>query len=91
MPIVNQTRNFERVVKKLHPNQKRDLDAAVQAILKSPECGEQKKGDLRDIRVYKFRMNNQLTLLAYLFDAATQTVTALAVGTHENFYRALKG
>lgn len=87
---VRQTTGFQRHIKKLHPNQKRDLDIAVKAILKSPACGEEKKGDLLGVRVYKFKMIHQLTLLAYLFEPKKQMITLLAVGTHENFYRDLK-
>ena len=59
------TPTFERTVKKLHPRQKADLDAAIRAIASNPECGEAKSGDLSEVRVYKFRLANQLCLLAY--------------------------
>lgn len=86
-----QTPSFERAVKKLHPNQKRDLDEAIKYLIKDPAVGELKKGDLSGVRVYKFRLDNQLTLLAYIVDFAIKgTLTLLAVGTHENFYRDLK-
>jgi hypothetical protein len=49
-----------------------------------------KKGDLNGIRVYKFRMVNQLALLAYEYDDANDRLTLLAYGSHENFYRDLK-
>jgi hypothetical protein len=43
--------------------------------------------------VYKFKLNNQETLLAYELrpdkNAPTEAVL-LAVGSHENFYAALK-
>jgi len=44
------------------------------------------KNDL--IRVYKFKMQNQLTLLAYLL--SQEQITLLALGSHENFYQDLK-
>lgn len=47
--------------------------------------GEQKKGDLAFLRVYKFKMNKQLTLLGYRFDGEM-----LALGSHENFYQDIK-
>lgn len=90
MPNILQTASFQRNVKKLHPNQKRGLDKAVKKILNSPQCGEEKKGDLRGVRVYKFKMVNQLTLLAYIFEPKKQSITLMAVGPHENFYRDLK-
>lgn len=90
MPNLLQTTSFKRNVKKLHSNQKRDLDKAVKTILNTPECGEEKKGDLRGVRVYKFKMVNRLTLLAYIFEPRKQAITLMAVGPHENFYRDLK-
>jgi len=39
---------------------------------------------------YKFKMNKQLTLLAYQYDIQTPSITLLALGSHENFYRDLK-
>lgn len=82
------TPTFERTVKKLHPRQKADLDAAIRAIASNPEGGEAKKGDLIDVRVYKFRLSNQLCLLAYrILDA--ESLKLLALGPHENFYRDL--
>lgn len=59
------TATFDRTVKKLHRQQKADLDEAVKAIANAPEIGEAKMGDLLGIQVYKFRMVNQLCLLAY--------------------------
>jgi len=80
---------FERVVKKLHSNAKKDLDKAVKALMGNPHVGELKKGDLNGIRVYKFKMVKQLTLLAYRYDAP-KCLVLLALGSHENFYRDLK-
>ncbi len=85
-----QTSSFRKTVKKLHPNQKKDLDAAVQNIINNPEIGEAKVGDLAGISVYKFSMVNQQTLLAYQYEDETITLTLLTLGTHENFYRDLK-
>jgi len=81
---------FGRVVKKLHANAKHDLDEAVKGIVKNPEAGDLKKGDLAGIRVYKFQMVNQLTLLAYTYEEPNDCLTLLALGPHENFYRDLK-
>ena len=85
-----QTRIFSKAVKKLHKNQKQDLDEAVKAIMNDPSLGEMKVGDLVGIRVYKFKMVKQLTLLAYTFEDDIITLTLLALGSHENFYRDLK-
>ena len=83
------TPTFERTVKKLHKQQKADLDTAVRAVVADVEIGEAKVGDLAGIRVYKFRLANQLCLLSYrVLDE--ETVKLLTVGPHENFYRDLK-
>ena len=84
-----QTPQFAKCVKRLHENQKIDLDKAVRAVLKNPTIGEQKVGDLAWVRIYKFRMVNQLALLAYEIDGPDKIVLH-NVGGHENFYRDLK-
>ncbi len=40
---VVQTPTFKKVVKKLKPSQKKDLDAAIKALMKDPKLGEQEK------------------------------------------------
>ena len=87
---VLQTPTFSKAVKKLHANQKKDLDAAVRAIIADPDLGEAKVGDLAGVLVHKFKMVKQPMLLAYSFEARVITLTLLALGSHENFYRDLK-
>ncbi len=80
---------FSRAVKRLHRNQKADLDEAVRAIVANPLIGDAKVGDLAGVRIFKFRMTNQLCLLAYA-QPDDDTLELLALGAHENFYRDLK-
>ena len=87
---VLQTPTFKKVVKKLKPNQKKELDTAVKMLMAKPTLGEQKKGGLAFLRVYKFKMNKQLTLLGYSFDDGTLILELMALGSHENFYRDIK-
>lgn len=87
---VVQTLTFQRQIKKLHKNQKLELDKAIYEILKNPDIGEMKKGDINGIQVYKFTMVNQLTLLAYEFFENQLQLHLLTLGSHENFYRDLK-
>ena len=87
---VIQSHSFKKAVKKLHKNQKADLDAAVRAIIDNPDLGIQKVGDLSSVRIYKFKMLKQLILLAYQIDDGQLVLTLLMVGTHENFYRDVK-
>jgi hypothetical protein len=55
-----------------------------------PTLGEQKKGNLAFLRVYKFKMNKQLTLLGYSFNDGTLTLELMTLGAHEKFYRNIK-
>lgn len=87
---VLQTPTFKKAVKKLQPNQKKDLDLAVKDLMADPSIGEQKKGDLAFLRVHKFKMNNQLTLLGYSFNDGSLVLELMALGSHENFYRDIK-
>lgn len=93
MRQVSASPSFNRVAKKLHARDKKTLDEAIKAILQNPQLGEEKKGDLAGVFVYKFKLKGQKTLLAYeLQPHKTAPIAAmlLAVGPHENFYAALK-
>ncbi len=81
---------FKKARKKLHSNQERDLQNAVLDIVRDIKRGKTKTGDLRGIRAHKFKMVGQLTLIAYNYEDETITLTLLALGSHENFYRDLK-
>lgn len=85
-----QTPTFKKAVKKLHKNQKADLDNAIKALIEDPLAGQQKKGDLSFLRVYKFKMVKQLTLLGYSYEDGTVVLELIALGSHENFYRDVK-
>ena len=83
------TPTFIRATKKLRPPQKLELDVALKAISANPTIGDVKVGDLAGVRVDKFRLANQICLLAYrILDA--ESLKLLSVGSHENFYRDLK-
>ncbi|MEM7055817.1 MAG: type II toxin-antitoxin system RelE/ParE family toxin [Bacteroidota bacterium] len=83
-----QTPTFSKRAKKLHKDQRKPLEQAIRTIVANPALGKAKKGDLNGIYVYKFRMLNQLTLLAYQY--TTSQLILVALGSHENFYRDLK-
>ncbi|HEY8157521.1 MAG TPA: type II toxin-antitoxin system RelE/ParE family toxin [Methylobacter sp.] len=85
---IQQSAMFKRAYKRLHPNQKTDVDDAVAEIVRDPTIGEAKKGDLAGVFVHKFKCNEQLMLLAYEYDPRTRLL--LLLGSHENFYRDLK-
>ena len=79
---------FKRAYKKMYVNQKKAVNDAISEIVKNPQAGELKKGDLAGIYVYKFQCVNQLMLLSYEYDLQTRVLLYLAV--HENFYRDMK-
>jgi len=88
--IVKQSGIFSRRVKKLHPAEKQALDMAIKEIIKNPDIGELKVGDLAGVQVYKYKYKTQQNLLAYRFSEEERVLTLLALGSHENFYRDLK-
>jgi hypothetical protein len=84
------TPRFDRVVKKMHVEEKRALDEAVRLVVVAPASGELKKGDLANVRVYKYKFNREQKLLAYAANIDEQVIILMGYGTHENFYRDLK-
>lgn len=88
---IAQTNRFKKAYKKLHKNQLADINNAITAVITDINIGEQKRGDLSWLRVYKFKMLGQLTLLGYRVDDNGEiTLTFVDVSSHENFYRDLK-
>lgn len=83
------TPTFQRAVKKLRADEKEALDAVLRSIAQNPKVGDMKVGDLAGVRVFKFRLKNQLCLLAYA-EEGEETLKLLTLGSHENFYRDLK-
>lgn len=79
---------FKKAYKKLHANEKLAVDNAIRAIITNSKLGQEKKGDLAGVFVYKFKMNHQEILLAYEWSELERLL--LALGVHENFYRDLK-
>ena len=84
-----QTPTFAKNKKKLHKNQLPELDSAIKSIYEDPYIGEQKKGDLASVFVYKCKITKQLFLIAYQFNDSE--IILLSFGSHENFYKELKG
>ena len=64
------------------------MNNAINEIIANPEIGEKKHGDLSWLRVYKFKLLGQLTLIGYNIE--NETLTFIALGSHENFYRDIK-
>ncbi len=83
-----QSRSFERKVKKFSKTQKLQLDKQVKLIVEDPTIGAEKKGDLRVIYVYKFKIRTIQYLLAYRI--VEDNIELIMIGPHENYYRDLE-
>lgn len=64
------------------------LDKEIQKIVEDPAIGEEKKGDLRGVFVYKFKLKTTQYLLAYR--KVERDLELIMLGPHENYYRDLK-
>jgi mRNA-degrading endonuclease RelE of RelBE toxin-antitoxin system len=87
------TPTFVKTAKKLHARDKSILDKVVIGIASALVIGEEKKGDLAGVFVYKFKLNKQEVLLSYRLlpeKFAPDAVLLLTLGSHENFYADLK-
>ena len=69
----------------MHKNKQNEVKKEIKKIVKNPEIGGEKKGDLSRVFVHKFKIDQQLTLLAYQFDPETRIL--LMLGSHQNFYQ----
>jgi hypothetical protein len=65
-----------------------EIDNEVKNILNNPEIGELKKGDLKAIRVHKFKFKAKLYLLSY--EIKRDKLFLYLIDTHENYYKQLK-
>lgn len=85
---VKSTNYFNNVFKKLHKKQRIEVEKNIIKIMENPSIGEEKKGDLKNIRIHKFKVDNDRLLLAYSFTG--ESILLFALGSHEKFYRDLK-
>ena len=81
---------YNRIKKKFPPILKEKLNEVECQIALDPSIGEEKKGGLKGVRVYKFKVFDQENLLAYQVNKDKKEVIFVAIGGHENFYRDLK-
>ena len=65
-----------------------EIDNQVKNICNNPKIVELKKGDLKNVRVYKFTFGKQLLLLSY--EIKNKSICLYSIGSHENFYEKLK-
>jgi mRNA-degrading endonuclease RelE of RelBE toxin-antitoxin system len=85
---IYQSRSFEKKVKKMSKTEKESLDQEIRKIAENPKIGEEKKGDLREIFVHKFKLKTAQYLLAYR--KIGRDLELVMIGPHENYYRDLK-
>ncbi len=85
---VIQSRSFEKRVKRFNKSQKSILDDQIKKIIENPLVGEEKKGDLKEVFVHKFKIKTAQYLLPYRF--REDTLELIMIGPHENYYRDLK-
>ena len=77
--------NFKKSYKKLPNCHQLKINEAIREIINNPKIGDEKKGDLSGVYVYKFKIDRQQFLLAYEWDPKQRIL--LALGVHENCYR----
>jgi mRNA-degrading endonuclease RelE of RelBE toxin-antitoxin system len=85
---IYQSRTFENKIKRFSKQEKEILDKEVKRIIDNPLIGEEKKGDLRGVYVYKFKIKTIQYLLSYRIMDDWLELTM--IGPHENYYRDLK-
>jgi mRNA-degrading endonuclease RelE of RelBE toxin-antitoxin system len=83
-----QSRSFEKKVKKMSKSEKDALDREVKRIAEDSSLGEEKKGDLKDVFIHKFKLKTTQYLLAYR--KVGGDLELVMIGPHENYYRDLK-
>jgi mRNA-degrading endonuclease RelE of RelBE toxin-antitoxin system len=86
----NQTTRFSRSYKKLFKRELESVHTAMDTIVKKPEIGTEKLGDLSNLFVYKFKVGKTEWMLGYTFNSGKKIVTWHSIGQHENFYRDAK-
>jgi mRNA-degrading endonuclease RelE of RelBE toxin-antitoxin system len=85
---IYQSRSFEKKVKKMSNSEKDALDREIKRIAADSSLGEEKKGDLKDVFVHKFKLKTTQYLLAYR--KVSGDLELVMIGPHENYYRDLK-
>ena len=86
---IHQSRIFENKIKKFSLQEKEILDGGIKKIAENPLIGEEKKGDLKGVYVYTFKIRAIQYLLSYRMIKAD--LELIMLGPHENYYRDLKG
>jgi hypothetical protein len=64
------------------------LDEQIRLILENPNIGDEKKGELSEVYMHKFKIKTIQYLLAYRFNE--KKLDLIMIGPHQNYYRDLK-
>ena len=83
-----QSKSFEKKIEKMSKSEKGALDREVKRIEEDSSLGEEKKGDLKDIFIHKFKLKTIQYFLAYR--KVGDDLELVMIGPHENYYRDLK-
>ena len=84
-----QSRLFARSIRKFHRQEKKALDNEIRKIMRNPEIGQEKRGELKGVFVHKFKIRTTLYLLSYKLNDP-KTLELIMIGPHENYYRDLE-
>lgn len=87
---VYETSRFSKALARLPEQLLKVVEDEIERVIADPDIGELKKGDLNYLRVHKFQLNNQLTLLGYSWVEGKLELYLLSLGSHENFYQEQK-
>ena len=85
---IYQSRSFENKVKRFSKQEKETLDEEIKKIAENLFIGEEKKGDLRGVYIYKLKIKTIQYLLSYRI--MKDGLELIMIGPHENYYRELK-
>ena len=85
---IYQSKSFENKIKRFPKKEKNILDEEIKKIVENPFIGEEKKGDLKDVFIYKFKIKTIQYLLSYRM--INDDLELIMIGPHENYYRDLK-
>ena len=89
-PTDNQTPRFLRLYKRLTKRELALVHEKMDLVLANPQLGQEKRGDLSGLYVYKFKIGKTQWLLGYSVNETKRVITWEVIGQHENFYRDLK-
>ncbi|MFM8446601.1 MAG: type II toxin-antitoxin system RelE/ParE family toxin [Candidatus Nanopelagicaceae bacterium] len=76
----------KRVLKKLPQNRRELVLQALLEVERNPYLGEPKLGNLTGVQTYRFKVFQEIWLIAYTF-IDVEALLILKIGPRENFYK----